>query len=113
MLGGLSLIGVGLTPADLYLDIHIICSIWLFRFFFVASFCYSVVLLKHALFEIKFAGGYLVFTFFILLYIFVSEFGPDPELNQSALAIQVVSQKIILLIFMASIYIQTMGLKKL
>jgi len=113
MLGGLSLIGVGLTPSDLYLDIHIICSIWLFRFFFVASLCYSVVILRHARFENKFAGGYLFFTFSILLYIFVSEFGPDPELNQYALAIQVVSQKIILLIFMASIYIQTMGLKKL
>jgi len=113
ILGGLSLIGVGLTPADLYLEIHIICSTWLFRFFFIASLCYSIVILRHAQFENKFAGGYLVFTFSILLYIMVSELGPDPKNSPFALTLQVVSQKIILLIFMASIYIQTLGLKKL
>ena len=113
ILGGLSLIGVGLTPADLYLEIHIICATWLFRFFFVTSLCYSVVIFRHTRFENKFAGGYLVFTFSILLYILVSELGPDPKTNQFALTLQVVSQKMILLIFMGSIYIQTFGLKKL
>ena len=113
ILGGLSLIGVGLTPADLYLEIHIICATWLFRFFFVTSLCYSVVIFRHTRFENKFAGGYLVFTFSILLYILVSELGPDPKTNQFALTLQVVSQKMILLIFMGSIYLQTFGLKKL
>ena len=113
ILGGLSLIGVGLTPADLYLEIHIVCATWLFRFFFIASFCYSVVIFRHAHFENKFAAGYLVFALSILLYILVSELGPDPKINQFALVLQVVSQKIILLILMASIYIQTLGLQKL
>ena len=40
VLGGLAFIGVGLTPADLYLELHVICATWLFRFFFVASMCY-------------------------------------------------------------------------
>ena len=113
ILGGLSLIGVGLTPADLYLEIHIICATWLFRFFFVTSLCYSVVIFRHTRFENKFAVGYLVFTFSILLYILVSELGPDPKTDQFALTLQVVSQKIILFILMGSIYIQTIGLKKL
>ena len=113
ILGGLSLVGVGLTPADLYLEIHIVCATWLFRFFFVASLCYSIVIFRHAQFENKFAAGYLVFTFSILLYIFVSEIGPDPKISQFALVLQVVSQKIILLILMAAIYIQTLGLQKL
>ena len=55
MLGGLSLIGVGLTPADLYLELHIICATWLFRFFFIASLCYSIVIYKHSQLENKFA----------------------------------------------------------
>jgi hypothetical membrane protein len=113
VLGGLSLIGVGLTPADLYLDIHIICATWLFRFFFVASLCYSIVIFRYSQLENKYAGGYLAFTFSILLYILISEFGPDPKISQFALTLQVVSQKVILLILIASIYIQTLGLKKL
>ena len=113
VLGGLSLAGVGLTPADLYLDLHIICANWLFRFFFVASLCYSVVIFRHLQFENKYAMGYLVFTFSILLYIIISELGPDPKVNQFALTLQVVSQKMILLILMGAIYIQTLGLKKL
>ena len=113
ILGGLSLAGVGLTPADLYLNLHIICANWLFRFFFVASLCYSLVIFRHPQFENKFAMGYLVFTFSILIYILISELGPDPKVNQFALTLQVVSQKMILLILMGAIYIQTMGLKKL
>jgi len=111
--GGLSLIGVGLTPADLYLEIHIVCATWLFRFFFVASLCYSIVIFRHDRLENKFASGYLVFTFSILLYILISELGPDPKISSFALTLQVVSQKLILLILMCSIYIQTQGLKKL
>ena len=113
VLGGFSLVGVGLTPADIYLDLHIICATWLFRFFFVASLCYSMVIFRHSKFENKYAMGYLIFTFSILLYIITSELGPDPKINQFALTVQVVSQKMILFILMAAIYIQTIGLKKL
>jgi len=113
VLGGLSLAGVGLTPADLYLDLHMICATWLFRFFFVASLCYSMVIFSHSKFENKYAMGYLVFTFSILLYIIISELGPDPKINHFALTVQVVSQKLILLILMTAIYIQTLGLQKL
>ena len=113
VLGGFSLAGVGLTPADIYLDLHIICANWLFRFFFVASLFYSMVIFRHSKFENKYAMGYLVFTFSILLYIIIVELGPDPKINQLALSIQVISQKLILFILMAAIYIQTIGLKKL
>ena len=113
ILGGLCLAGVGLTPADLYLDIHIIFATWLFRFFFVASFCYSVVIFRDIKFENKYATGYLLFSVSILLYIVISELGPDPKISMFALTLQVISQKIILFIFMASIYMQTLGLKKL
>ena len=45
--GGLSMMGVGLTPSDLYLEIHIVCATWLFRFFFIASLCYSIVIFRY------------------------------------------------------------------
>ena len=113
VLGGLSLAGVGLTPADLYLDLHMICATWLFRFFFVASLCYSMVIFLHSQFENKYAMGYLLFTLSILFYILISELGPSPKEVPWALTLQVVSQKMILLILMSAIYIQTIGLKKL
>ena len=113
VLGGLAFIGVGLTPADLYLELHVISATWLFRFFFVASMCYSWSIFRHSKFENKYAIGYISFTFSILLYILVSELGPDPKASQFALTLQVISQKIILLIFMFAVYIQTLGLKKL
>ena len=113
VLGGLSLAGVGLTPADLYLDLHMICATWLFRFFFVASLCYSMVIFLHSQFENKYAMGYLLFTLSILFYILISELGPSPKEVSWALTLQVISQKMILLILMSAIYIQTIGLKKL
>ena len=113
VLGGLSLICVGLTPVNLYLELHIICAAWLFRFFFMASLCYSWVIFRHSKLENKYALGYVIFTISILLYILISELGPNPKINQFALALQVVSQKVILIIFMFAIYIQTLGLKKL
>ena len=113
ILGGFSLIGVGITPADLYLEFHIICATWLFRFLFIASIFYSIVIFRNDQYENKYASGYLIFTFSILLYILVSELGPDPKISQFSLILQVVSQKIILLIFMVSVYIQTLGLKRL
>ena len=111
--GGLFLIGVGMTPADLYLPFHIICATWLFRCLFVASFFYSIAIFRHVEINNKFAAGYVVFAFSILLYIIISELGPSPKTNPFSLTLQVVSQKIILLIFMFSIYIQTSGLKRL
>ena len=113
ILGGLSLVGVGLTPADLYLDLHIICANWIFRFMFLASLFYTIVIFNHPTFENKYTGGYLVFSVAILIYILISELGPGPKVSHFALILQVVSQKIILLIFMVAIYIQTLGLKKL
>ena len=71
------------------------------------------MIFRHSQFENKYATGYLVFTFSILLYIIISELGPDPKVSQFALTLQVVSQKMILFIFLGAIYIQTLGLKKL
>ena len=111
--GGFSLIGVGLTPANLYLDFHIICANWLFRFMFLASVFYTLVIYFHPKLNNKYAIGYFIFSISILVYIFISEFGPNPRESLFALSVQVISQKIILIIFIISVYIQTFGIKKL
>jgi len=108
--GGYSMIGIALTPADLYLDQHIIFAHWLFRFFLISGICYSIIIFKTDLIDNKYAMGYFIFTILILLYIIVSEFGPSPKENMSTLILQVVAQKMILFCFLAAIYLQTKGL---
>jgi len=109
--GGLSMAGVGFTPSDLYFTMHINFAHWLFRFFFIASFCYTVIILKTNLIESKYVSGFFVFVIFILSYIIFSEFGPDARESIKTLGMQVVAQKAILLCFIIAVYIQTKGLQ--
>jgi len=112
ILGGICLAGVGLTPANLYLSYHILFANWLFRFMLFASIFYSYIIFKHPIFESKYAIGYIIFTITILFYIIISELGPSPKHSVFALTLQVVSQKIILFIFLISVYIQSLGIQK-
>ena len=68
MLGGMSLAGIGLTPADLYLDLHIICANWLFRFMCIASLFYSIVIFRHPVLNNKYAGIYGFYCFYFIIY---------------------------------------------
>jgi hypothetical membrane protein len=111
ILGGFSLIGVGLTPSNLYLDLHIIFATWLFRFFLISSISYSFIIFIDKIFPNKYAGGYLFFTLSILLYILISELGPNPKTDLFSLSIQVISQKLILIIFLFAVYLQTIGIQ--
>tara|TARA_B100000131_G_C18089681_1_gene601662 strand:+ start:1082 stop:1756 length:675 start_codon:yes stop_codon:yes gene_type:complete len=113
VLGGVALIGVAFTPANLYLENHILSANWLFRFMFISSLTYTYLILKHPKLKNIYASGYFLFSIIILLYILISEFGPSPKDSDFALLLQVVSQKLILFVFMTSIYIQSLGIKKL
>ena len=113
ILGGLSLIGVGFTPSNLYFNLHVLFAHWLFRFMFIASLFYSYIIYKHPKIENYYSLGYIIFSLSILIYILISEFGPPPNKNEYALFFQVVSQKLILIIFMIAIYIQTIGIEKI
>mgnify|MGYP001159521129 CR=1 FL=1 len=111
--GGYSMIGVGLTPADLYLDQHVIFAHWLFRFFLISAICYTIIIFKTDLIDNKYAIGYCIFAMLILSYIIISELGPSPKENMSTLMLQVVSQKAILFSFLITIYMQTKGLQSI
>ena len=113
ILGGAMLIMVGLTPSDLYLSLHVLASKWLFRSFFISSICYATVIYLSNLFDNKDAIGYVLFSLSIFLYIIILELGPSPKESELALTIQVISQKIILIIMFMAFYMQTRGLKKL
>lgn len=113
ILGGFCLIGVALTPSDLYLDLHKIFANWLFRLLFICSSIYSLVMYCDKKFSNRYSIGYIIFSLSIGLYVLVSELGPNPNFSHSALLFQVVSQKIILFIFIGTVYIQTVGIKNI
>lgn len=113
ILGCLSLIGVGFTPVNLYREPHIFAANWVFRFFFVASLCYTFAIFLKKEMPNKLAIGYLIFSIFIISYILINELGPSPHTSPQILTIKVMAQKIILLCFIATIYLQSVGIKKI
>lgn len=113
ILTGVSLILVGLTPADLYFDLHVLSAKFVFRCYFIASLCYSFLLYKNQNWENKYSFSYLFFSISLMIYIIISEFGPNPKDSELSLTIQVISQKLILIIQILTIYCQTLGIKKL
>ena len=112
ILGGLSYIGVALTPSNLLLDAHIFFAHSIFRFLFIASFLYSILIFKTESFENKYGYGFIIFSIMVLIYVFISEVGPDPRTSPDALLLQAISQKIIAIWILFSIYMYSLGLGK-
>ena len=110
-LGGFSLIAVGLTPSDLYFSLHVISAKFIFRFFLLTAIIFSWLIFKSKIINFQYAVGYIIFTILLLIYLIISEFGPSPKSNELALTFQVISQKLILIVMILSVYWQTTGIK--
>ena len=112
VLGGLSYIGVALTPSNLLLDAHIFFAHSIFRYLFISSFLYSILIFKTESFENKYGYGFITFSIMVLIYVLISEAGPDPRKSIDALLLQAVAQKIIAIWILFSIYMYSLGLGK-
>ena len=112
IMGGVSFIGVAFTPADLLLDPHILFAHGIFRSLLIASILFTILIFKTKDFDNKYGYGFIVFGIMVLAYVLVSELGPNPRSNPTALLIQVISQKIIAIWLLLSIYIYSVGLGK-
>ena len=105
-------IGVGLTPADLLLDLHILSVRIGFLSVFIASIIYSIVLYKHKPYPRMYWYTILSFTGISLLYIVLLFFGPSAE-SSEGLFVQVVGQKFIIYIMAIVFSIQGYGALKI
>ena len=112
IMGGVSFIGVAFTPADLLLDPHILFAHGIFRSLLIASILFTILIFKTKDFDNKYGYGFIVFGIMVLAYVLISELGPNPRSNPTALLIQVISQKIIAFWLLLSIYIYSVGLGK-
>ena len=103
-LGTVFFAGVGFTPYDLYLDMHVFFAINAFRFLIPASVLYFTVLLRSSMSN-KYALAIIVlflFTFFYVVYQIVSA---SPLESLEKMVEQATLQKIIALINVVSIFI--------
>ena len=103
-LGTVFFAGVGFTPYDLYLDMHVFFAINAFRFLIPASVLYFTVLLRSSISN-KYALAIIVlflFTFFYVVYQVVSA---SPLESLEKMVEQATLQKIIALINVVSIFI--------
>ena len=110
--GAICFIGVAFTPADLFLPPHIMFNLWIFRFFLIATVCYSWIIYKSKRIDNKYLIGNAIFIASLIFYILVLMFGPTPR-EPGGLEFQAISQKFIMFNFLASIIVQTLGFSKL
>jgi len=111
--GSLCLIGTGLTPSDLVLESHKFFANNIFYSFLFTSFFYTYLIFNSNTIKKRYAIGYLFFFVSIFIYVGVLNYGPSADLNNSALIFQVVSQKLIVFVFIFSVLHQTFGFENL
>ena len=109
--GSICLIGTGLTPTDLVFDIHVFFANNIFHSFLITSFFIQLLFSIQKIFKKRYAIGYAIFFISILSYVGVLQFGPSVNSGQSELVFQVVSQKLIVIVFFLTVVHQTFGLE--
>ena len=113
IIGAICFIIVGFTPHNFVHDSHVIAVNWAFRCFFFASSFLTFSIFRDKRFDHRYAYGYFLFALLIFFYILVLEFGPSPSESDFALVFNVVSQKIIVLVFIFSVLFQSIGNEKM
>tara|TARA_Y100000591_G_C21549312_1_gene552838 strand:- start:230 stop:646 length:417 start_codon:yes stop_codon:yes gene_type:complete len=113
IIGAIFFIVVGFTPHNYIHDLHVFSVNWAFRCFFLASTFLTISIFRDESFDNRYAYGYFLFAVLIFFYILVLEFGPSPSDSDFALVFNVVSQKIIVIVFIFSVLLQSIGNEKL
>ena len=109
IIGAIFFIIIGFTPHNFVHDSHIIAVNWAFRSFCLASLLLFYSMYNDSRFEWRYALGYLIFSLLIFFYIIVLEFGPSPRDSDFSLVFNVIAQKIIVLVFVLSVFYQSFG----
>jgi hypothetical membrane protein len=95
--------GVGLTPYDLYLDLHVFFAVNAFRFLVPASMLYLILLLRSGV-DNRFAlvtGAYLVC---VVAYVIYQMMGGNPFDSAEEMVRQATIQKLIVMASVVSIF---------
>jgi hypothetical membrane protein len=102
-LGTVFFAGVGLTPYDLYLDLHVFFAINAFRFLIPASLLYFIVLLRSSVAN-RFALVTGVYLVCVVAYVVYQIMGGNPFDSAEEMVRQASIQKLIVIASVVSVF---------
>jgi hypothetical protein len=111
VIAGICFVGVALTPANLYLDMHLEFVFWAFRAFPLAVLCYAIAIFRDCRYPKRFALVFVAFGILLVLYLLLIEQGPDIR-TPTGMIIQATGQKIIVYATIITVLIQAFGAKQ-
>lgn len=108
--------GVGLVPHDLHFGFHVFFANWAFTSLLPLSMLHALSFKYSNHISSAYASGYAIFCCVLLSYVYLifwgPAIGPEAVFTKNDLTLQVVAQKIIVLIFIMSMIHQTQGIRK-
>jgi len=113
LLAGFFYAGVGLVPHDLHFEAHVFFANYAFLTLFILSILHSLAVYHSNLLSNTYVLGYVAFCIVLFIYLRIifygPQIGPGKIYSETDLMIQVISQKSIVLTFMAAILHQVYG----
>ena len=110
-IGSMFFAGVGLTPYDVFFDLHVFFALNSFRLMIPASLIYLIVFLRSSL-----SGKYITviasFLFLVTAYVMYLNFGENPLSNKDAMITSATIQKFIAFMSVATIFSLSFGFSK-
>ena len=110
--GSVCMIGTGFTPSDVVFAPHVFFANNIFHCFLVTASLYTIVIFRSDGLRKRYAIGYAMFFLSIFIYVMILQYGPSANSGESALIFQVLSQKVIVIVFCFSVVHQTFGFSK-
>ena len=103
--GSICMIGTGFTPSDIVFAPHVFFANNIFHCFLVTALLYTIVLFRSDSLKKRYA----MFFISIFIYVGILQYGPSANSGESAMIFQVLSQKMIVIVFCCSVIHQTFG----
>ena len=117
LLAGFFYAGVGLVPHDLHFATHVFFANSAFLILFFLCILHSITVYHSNFVSNNYVIGYIAFCIVLFIYLYIIFFGPQigpgKIFSEKELILQVVSQKFIVLTFMAAILHQVYGFNKI
>ena len=117
LLAGFFYAGVGLVPHDLHFATHVFFANSAFLILFFLCILHSITVYHSNFVSNNYVIGYIAFCIMLFIYLYIIFFGPQigpgKIFSEKELILQVVSQKSIVLTFMAAILHQVYGFNKI
>ena len=117
LLAGFFYAGVGFVPHDLHFGAHVFFANYAFLTLFFLCILHSITVYHSNYLSNNYVIGYIAFCVVLYIYLriifFGPQIGPGKIYSEADLMLQVISQKSIVLTFMAAILHQVYGFNKL